>query len=303
MGSLRFWFEVLCYFNGIINDDYFDKNGKPTETLNYKEFIEKLEKKLKNNEEYDIEKLTDETLSKLKKPISIPSRIFGCTGWKGKIRIKKISYEKSKKLEKNSMNFKYPLNKMNNPKDSKFWIYKSLFNGKKEIFVFENVDAKIEVETYWFEKYLKKFFEFYNDKIILAGGKNSFGFGFVKLNATNIKYENTDKSDKTKKKETDFLISKKIELKDIQLETDENILGFNFKYYLRLNEHKKYRKRNFGKQGVSSNFYVSNLLDDNSIVLIGINNPFNPIFKNGELFNAFKDYENWILNIKRGKNE
>jgi CRISPR-associated protein Cmr1 len=26
MGSLRFWFEVLCYFNEIINDNYFD-NG------------------------------------------------------------------------------------------------------------------------------------------------------------------------------------------------------------------------------------------------------------------------------------
>jgi CRISPR-associated protein Cmr1 len=91
MGSLRFWFEVLCYFNGIINDDYFDKNGKPTETLNYKEFIEKLEEKIENKQDGDecgINQLVDETLDELS--ISLPSRIFGCTGWKGKIRIKKI---------------------------------------------------------------------------------------------------------------------------------------------------------------------------------------------------------------------
>ncbi len=139
------------------------------------------------------------------------------------------------------------------------------------------------MENYWFEKYLKKFFEFYNDKIILVGGKNSFGFGFVKLN-TNVEYKDINESDKTENKEDNFLIYKKIKLENISLETDENILGFNFRYYLRLNECKKYRTKNFGKQGSSSNFYVSNLLNDNSIILVGINNPFNPIFRKEESF-------------------
>ncbi|ACX73145.1 CRISPR-associated RAMP protein, Cmr1 family [Methanocaldococcus vulcanius M7] len=92
IGSLRFWFEVLCYFNGIVNDNYFDNEGKPCEKLNYKDFQKKLEdkinRKLKNDEEYNIEKLTDEILSEL--GISLPSRIFGCTGWRGRIKIKKI---------------------------------------------------------------------------------------------------------------------------------------------------------------------------------------------------------------------
>jgi CRISPR-associated protein Cmr1 len=46
LGSLRFWFEVLCYFNGIINDSYFDESGKPVEKFDYK---------VENREKYDIE--------------------------------------------------------------------------------------------------------------------------------------------------------------------------------------------------------------------------------------------------------
>ena len=48
LGSLRFWFEVLCYFNGVINDSYFDESGKSMKTFDYK---------VKNSERYDIEKL------------------------------------------------------------------------------------------------------------------------------------------------------------------------------------------------------------------------------------------------------
>ncbi len=44
IGSLRFWFEVLCYFG--VNNEYFDKEGKPSEKLNYKDFQEKLEDKI-----------------------------------------------------------------------------------------------------------------------------------------------------------------------------------------------------------------------------------------------------------------
>jgi len=88
LGSLRFWFEVLCYFKGEIGETYFDNDGKPCENLNYKKFKEKLEEKLKNSQSKSIEELEDEVLADM--GISLPSRIFGCTGWRGRIRIKKI---------------------------------------------------------------------------------------------------------------------------------------------------------------------------------------------------------------------
>ena len=88
LGSLRFWFEVLCYFKGEIGETYFDNDGKPCENLNYKKFKEKLEGKLKNSQSKSIEELEDEVLADM--GISLPSRIFGCTGWRGRIRIKKI---------------------------------------------------------------------------------------------------------------------------------------------------------------------------------------------------------------------
>ncbi len=122
MGSLRFWFEVLCYFNGVISDGYFDKEGAPKESLDYNDFrkklYEKINRKLEDNEEYNFEEIIDEILSEL--GISIPSRIFGCTGWKSKIRIKNVSYEKPKKLEQDNINFEFPLNKLKYPKNQNF---------------------------------------------------------------------------------------------------------------------------------------------------------------------------------------
>jgi CRISPR-associated protein Cmr1 len=81
IGSLRFWFEVICYFTGITNNENY-KDGKLQDNLNEKEFKEKV---LKNGTYF---KGIDKTLAEL--GISLPSRIFGCTGWKGWIRIKKI---------------------------------------------------------------------------------------------------------------------------------------------------------------------------------------------------------------------
>ena len=81
IGSLRFWFEVICYFTGITNNKNY-KDGKLQDNLNEKEFKEKV---LKNGTHF---KGINKTLAEL--GISLPSKIFGCTGWKGWVRIKKI---------------------------------------------------------------------------------------------------------------------------------------------------------------------------------------------------------------------
>ena len=290
LGSLRFWFEVLCYFSGIINDDYFDEDGKLIETLDYNKFREQLKEKikdkLKNGEGYNIEELIDETLNELN--ISLPSRIFGCTGWKGRIRIKEIIYKK-KEICKDNLDFYLPLNKLN--KNSRFWIQKCIFNNGDKISIFEDIIITIDIEKYWFEKYLKRFFKFYKDKIILIGGKNSFGFGFVKLNIINEKIDKTEDN-----------VDSSIMFKEIKLNVapEKDILGFNFKYYLRCKERKRYRKKNFGEQGKSSNFYVSNLIKNNNnfkIILFGINNPFNKKYKENNFSNIFNKYCKWLENI------
>jgi len=83
MGSLRFWFEILCYFSGIIKKSDFDsKRGKFEKEINY----EKLKKILLdcggNLEEaaYIIAELG----------IPLSAVIFGTTSWKSLIEIKWI---------------------------------------------------------------------------------------------------------------------------------------------------------------------------------------------------------------------
>ncbi len=80
LGSLRFWFEVICLASGITNfDQYYDrKNGtfKADFSLKYEDL-----NRIKNFT--DIHNLAKDRLS-------LPAYIFGATGWKGLIRIKKI---------------------------------------------------------------------------------------------------------------------------------------------------------------------------------------------------------------------
>jgi len=87
IGSLRFWFEVICYFTGITTDNDYE-NGKLKANITSdkfkKEFLE-----LKNQKPYKNEhRLKDMVLAKLGVPL--PARIFGCTGWKSLIKIKNI---------------------------------------------------------------------------------------------------------------------------------------------------------------------------------------------------------------------
>ena len=45
MGSLRFWFEVICYFAGITKKDYY-KNGKLNDDLDKEKFEKLFENKI-----------------------------------------------------------------------------------------------------------------------------------------------------------------------------------------------------------------------------------------------------------------
>ncbi len=174
MGSLRFWFEVLCYFNGVIDNEYFDENGKPSETLDYKKFKE-LKDKIKSK--MDLENAIDTILKDME--ISLPSRIFGCTGWRGRIRIKSIEYNKN---NFNKNNFK------NEPRraiiEGKRWYWKKTYYfGEFEI-VFETDEVTKEAVLIP----LLNFIERYG---YLGGGQN-IGYGRVKI------LNNNGNKDKTK---------------------------------------------------------------------------------------------------------
>jgi CRISPR-associated protein Cmr1 len=86
MGSLRFWFEVYCHFAGI-NVSYEKEN------LDYNWFKSELEKKVKEglekNQKIDTHKIAFEIA---KNKLTLPSLIFGCTGWKSRIEIESIKY-------------------------------------------------------------------------------------------------------------------------------------------------------------------------------------------------------------------
>ena len=261
LGSLRFWFEVY-YITEILKEEgeikkflknYLDSQGKPQEKLEYEKFrklfLEELKEVLKNinNDNINLDEIIGNVLQESN--ISIPSRIFGCTGWKSRIEIKIEDFTK-KEIELNNLILNKPIN-------CGRWVNKTLFNNdENKITVFENVKITLKTTEYWWDTYLKPFFEYLKDKIILFGGKKSFGFGFV-----NLKYI----EDKEQQKNEIFPFENEyIYQNTICLENKKPIknlvLGFNFRYYLREeNTIKLFREKNFGNRGESTKIYISNL--------------------------------------------
>jgi len=94
MGSLRFWFEVYCHFAGIEvkeNEELKDKD--------YQKILKNLKKDIDDGENIDdIDKYIFDKL-----PLTLSSKIFGCTGWKSRIEIEKIEFKENKK-------YPYPIN-------------------------------------------------------------------------------------------------------------------------------------------------------------------------------------------------
>jgi len=258
IGSLRFWFEVYCHFSGI--------EVKENENLDYNIF-EKTRQEISDIEEYIFKNL----------PLTAPSKIFGCTGWKSRIEIEKLESEIIE-INKNEFDYKFLFDDFS----TKWWSNKILFNNKNQIKLFENIKISLKIDTIILEKF-KKFLRFYEDKVILVGGKKSFGFGFTKIKS-NINLENVSINIKNK----DYIIWKQID----NIKNKKSVLGYNLKYFLRQKEDKKYRKINFGSLGVASNYYFSNLTN-NSIIIITFNNNINVLNK----------YKNWITkNLEHNKN-
>ena len=295
VGSLRFWFAF--YWKVIKNGttEKLDENGVPKESLSElenpkenKTFRETLKEKIKETDNFD--EAIDKTLDKL--GLSVPSRIFGCTDWKSRVKIR-IEDFGEEYVRFDELEFGIPLNAIQQNRNqlrSDFWIRQSLFKDKtdKPLKFFKDVKIRLITADYWWDKYLNDFFEYFKDKLILVGGKNSFGFGFVNLNLDDnqnklVSFNPID----------NFLKIEKIT--NIAYSERKDILGFNFKYYLRKKENRNFRKNNFGEQGKSSKIYVSNLLEDNSIYLLLLNNPFSGEKEIPQ--HIFNKYVNWLKSL------
>jgi CRISPR-associated protein Cmr1 len=283
LGSLRFWFAFYWKVIKSGKTEKLDNNGVPKENLREletekKNFRSLLIKYIKETNNFN--EALDKTLDEL--GLSVPSRIFGCTGWKSRIQLMPQKHS-TFQLNIDNIEFNFPKGV-----NSKFWIEKTLFNNKKVLNFFENVQVLLITSKYWWENYLKEFFDFFKNKLILVGGKNSFGFGFVNLQIGTTSVNNNSSS--VKNIHNNVQVNK---IENISYSGEKEILGYNFKYYLRKKERKEFRETNFGKQGEASKIYVSNLLksDNNSIYLLALNNPFagKEIPKK-----VLKKYKNWL---------
>jgi len=192
MGALRFWFEVYCHAVGIEVKEYNKEN------VNYKEFRKKLEEKIRQNSDRELFELEDEVLAEMR--ISLPSRIFGCTGWRGRVFIKGIQpienycfgnylnlpeviykdknnssadWQVCKRKEVND------LKKKNKNKNLHFWYFSiPYFGGKFEV----TFQVKKEIKDTILVPLLN-FIQYYG----FIGGRNNLGYGRVKIeeNLTN----------------------------------------------------------------------------------------------------------------------
>ena len=217
MGSLRFWFEVICHFSGKFNEKEYSKNE--FDAKKYSNFI-------KNKPH-----ATDEDIQR-KFELTSTVFYFGCTGWKSQIGIEKIEKNDftisklvdSEKENQNLYGKKIFLScgkkdKNGNPKESGWFLPKQYFWGQFQItFSLSNKDLK---DNILFP--LLSFIQEYG----FLGGKNNIGFGRVKIlkpSITNTKmnvfwkevdYSNFIQSKQLKESELENLstyISDKIEV-------------------------------------------------------------------------------------------
>jgi len=89
LGSLRFWFEVICYASNIPDIQVRPYNEEKVDFEKFKEAIETAIEKEKNISIFEAKRRALHNLN-----ISLPSQIFGCNGWGGFIRIKRIEVSK-----------------------------------------------------------------------------------------------------------------------------------------------------------------------------------------------------------------
>ncbi len=154
IGGLRFWFGIICYFAGVTdNSDY--ENGKLKDDLKSDEFKEKLLKYGANFEGLD-KALADCN-------ISLPSRVFGCTGWKGWVRVKYVKFEKG--------NFKKEL--VRKIIRGKNWFWGTTYYDGTFTISFEIEGNILEPIFYPILKFVEKYG--------FLGGKWNIGYGRIKV--------------------------------------------------------------------------------------------------------------------------
>lgn len=278
-GGLRFWFELYCKSLKIPVKDY------NSEELKEKVYKENLSSIFKNNKMLNIDEAKKKALDK--SHISLVSQIFGCQGLKGNFEIENIE-SKKEIINKNNIDFKCL------GENIEFWMEKTLFNNNSNsIECHSDIVIEVKLSKIYLQEF-KQFLKFYEDKVILIGGKNSQGFGFTKLSSnqslTNIK--------KVREK-NQLYIWDKIELKGKFKNKD--VLGFSFKYYCRKEEEggKQLKKENFGSTGIGSKFYFSNMIredDKNCLYVIGF--PNSTVDKDSDFKSDFKKYCNWSKEVK-----
>ncbi|MDQ7031104.1 MAG: type III-B CRISPR module RAMP protein Cmr1 [Desulfonauticus sp.] len=294
MGSLRFWFYIYSKAFNIPTEKLNDK-GIPSDNLdeyirkynkiNYQkhtfESLLKLESKdLEENE--DINNAIKKVLNKINLPLI--SQIFGCTGWKSQVTIKNIDVQNFE-IKKSDVDYSFLYKKMNTRAiHSSFWTNKLLFKHEDKIIFFKNVKFYFYVADIYFDD-IKRFLKFYENKIILVGGKKSFGLGFCNI-SSDLDLEGIKLPDIENK----IFIAEKISIPD--LPANEVVLGFNFKHYQRLKEEKRFRVTNFGKQGQASKFFFSAYDPDNfsDIYVFGFKDELKEELFN-HLLNKYKNFE------------
>lgn len=175
-GSLRFWFEVICYFSGITSKDNYEK-GILKDNFDSKTFDEIVQEK---GISFDT---INEAFNKMDLPL--PMRIFGCNGWGGMLKLKsiklmgvnhKISFPD--KFYVNKENFKISETKPSNKEKSNwstFYFPRGYFYGDFEI-TFEVVKNILEPIFYPLLTYMEKYGYW--------GGKWNMGFGRLKIKNT-----------------------------------------------------------------------------------------------------------------------
>jgi len=169
MGSLRFWFDVICHFSGKFKDNRFSKKE-----FNHKKY----EKFVRSNPKATDEEICDEL------QLSPTARYFGCTGWKSRIGIEKITkFENNKEVEFKGNDFKDSLDiggqlwinidRNGKPRDSCWFIPYTYYNG--EFMITFTTENKQIAENILYP--LLNFIQEYG----FLGGKNNIGFGRVKI--------------------------------------------------------------------------------------------------------------------------
>lgn len=164
IGSLRFWFEVICYFSNIVDEKNFDqKKGRFEKEINQEKF-RKFIKNCGNTFECKIQAL-------LEQDIPIPAIIFGTTGWRSLIEIKEINFNKE--------NFKIEPKGKILPNKNWYWGSPS-YQGDFEVtfLVDENILDSIFYPLLTFM-----------DEYGFWGGKWNIGYGRLKINIDGWKRE------------------------------------------------------------------------------------------------------------------